>query len=250
MTARVPDHYIGVWQRERLKRGSEPWDLNNRVYWLQTHRWHADVRIPRDRPDFSGVTSLAQCSDVQLRALLKQESFCGITVVEDDICRWVRQIDMRLRETNDFGRMRFDVNMVEEFGIEIDSYEIWRRLPGSQNVSFALERASIPPAADDASRAILCVAGDRFIYTRNRPMWAAPAVRARHQIALRTVPRVDLEAFLDFEGSFGSIVDGVGRISMSTLPWREGEVLFSMTEIDAARRGDTGAHAAGWRPIV
>jgi hypothetical protein len=249
MSARVPDHYIGVWQRERLKRSNEPWDLNNQVYWLQTPRWHADVRVPHDRPDFSGVTSLAQCNDAQLHALLKQESFCGITVVDDDICRWVRQIDVRLRETNDFGRMRFEADMVEEFGIEIDSYEIWRRLPGTLGESYALERVPTLTAGDDSARAVLCVAGDRFIYTRNRPMWAASAVRARSQIALGKAPRAELEAFLDFEGSFGTIVDGVGRITMSTLPWRQGEVAFSMDEIDAARHGTYGTDAFGWRPI-
>jgi hypothetical protein len=223
--------------------------LNNQVYWLQTPSWHADVRVPQDRPDFLGITSLAQCSDAQLHWLLKQESFCGVTVVDNDICRWVRQLDVRLRETNDFGRMRFDGDMVEEFGIEIDSYEIWRRLPGTLGVSFAMERVSTSAAEDDSARAVLCVAGDRFIYTRNRAMWAAPAVRARSQIALGKAPRAELEAFLDFEGSFGTIADGVGLITMSTLPWREGEVAFSMDEIDAVRQDTDGAVSSGWRYI-
>jgi hypothetical protein len=116
-------------------------------------------------------------------------------------------------------------------------------------VSFALEQVPTSTAGDDSSRAILCVAGDRFIYTRNRPMWAAPAVRARSQIALGKAPRAELEAFLDFEGSFGSITDGVGRITMSTLPWREGEAVFSMAEIDAALRSSAVADSSEWRLV-
>jgi hypothetical protein len=228
-----------MWQRSKLRRGTAPWDLTTRVYWLQTPYWHADIRVPVDRPDFTGVDCLAACSESQLQALLQQEAFCGTTIVENDICRWVRQIDFRLRETNDFGRMVFEGNQLEEIGVETDYYELWHRLPGSNRRSFVLQQVR-DDGGEDANKAFLCVAGDYFIYSRNRPMWTSPAVRARKQIELGKASRRDIEAFVDFESSFGKIEDGVGRIVMSTLPWREGQVAFDVQEFALERLAGSG----------
>ena len=254
MTNLIPEHYIGVWQRKKLRRGDAPWDLTTRVYWLQTPSWHADIRVPAERPDFSGVGSLAACSDVQLKALLEQEAFCGITIVQREICHWVRQIDFRLRETNDFGRMVFEGDTLEEIGVETDYYELWQRLPGSDGLSYVLEQVvGNGNNNGDGGKAFLCVAGDYFIYTRNRQMWTSPAVRTRKQIELGHASRSEIEAFLDFESSFGKIEDGVGRITMSTLPWREGQVVFELQEFLAERveegPGNSDAKQRKWKAI-
>ncbi|NLP63605.1 hypothetical protein [Paraburkholderia sacchari] len=248
-TNSVPVEYVGVWKRSKLRRGTAPWDFTTRVFWLQTPFWHADIRIAPDRPDFSNVKSLADCNQEQLDALLTQEAFCGTTTVEDDVCRWTRYIDYRLRDTDDFGQMVFDGNNVEEIGIETDYYELWHKLPESLGRAFALQRND--PQCKHG-RSVLCVAGDYFIYSRDRPMWTSPAVRTRRKIQNRCVGRRELEAFLDFESSFGTVKDGVGMIEMSTLPWREGQVAFDLNliaqEIEAARTSNREVH--GWAPIT
>lgn len=244
MTAYIPKNYIGVWERKKLRRGTAPWDLTTRVYWLQTSSWHADIRVPADRPDFAGVDSLAACSDEQLKALLSQEAFCGTTIVQDDICRWVRQLDFRLRETNDFGRMVFEGNALEEFGVETDYYELWDRLPKSDGISHVFEQVT---GDGDAGKAFLCIAGDYFIYTRNRHMWTSPAVRARKQIEMGNASRGEIEAFLDFESSFGKIEGGVGRVTMSTLPWREGQVAFELREFLPERLAGPDLRSSAWQ---
>lgn len=241
MNGEIPEHYIGVWQRSKLRRGTAPWDLTTRVYWLQTPHWHADIRVPADRPDFTGVDCLAACSESQLRALLEQEAFCGTTIVESDICRWIRQIDFRLRETNDFGRMVFEGDRLEEIGVETDYYELWHRLPGSNGRSFVLQQIC-NDSSEDAPKAFLCVAGDYFIYSRDRAMWTSAAVRARKQIELGTASRQDIESFVNFESSFGKIKDGVGRIVTSTLPWREGQVAFDVQEFALERLAGSDPH--------
>lgn len=241
-TNSVPSNYVGVWSRSKLRRGNGPWDFTTRVFWLQTPFWHADIRIPADRPDFSGVKSLAECSQKQLNALLMQEAFCGTTTVEDDVCRWSRQIDYRLRDTDDFGQMVFNGNDVEEIGIETDYYELWHKLPDSIGRSFALQRDELH---GEQRRSFLCVAGDYFIYSRNRPMCTSPAVRIRRKIQTECAGRQELEGFLDFESSLGKIKDGVGTIQMSTLPWREGQVAFDLDviaeEIKAAQLSNNAA---------
>ncbi|NPT45790.1 hypothetical protein GNZ12_31620 [Paraburkholderia sp. 1N] len=248
MTNRIPSNYVGVWKRSKLRRGASPWDLTTRVFWLQTPYWHADIRIPADRPDFSGVCSLKECSPEQLQALLQQEAFCGFTTVEDDVCRWLRQIDYRLRETDDFGQMRFTGNDVEEIGIATDYYELWHKLPDSVGQSFALER--IQNSGDEHQQAYLCVAGGYFIYSRNRGMWTSPAVRARRKIEGGTASRAEIEAFVDFESSFGTIEEGIGRIEMSTLPWREGEIAFDLNDLAMEIASVPSATVRkGWRLI-
>ncbi|MGU7782160.1 hypothetical protein [Burkholderia sp. PU8-34] len=246
MTKSVPQHYVGVWQRAKLRRGTSPLDVTTRVFWLQTPRWHADIRVPADRVDFARVASIGECDDRQLDALLQQEAFCGITSVDGDVCRWHRQIDYRLRETDDFGRMAFEGDRAEEFGIATDYYELWHRLPDSAGPSIALERIDF---ADGAfRRAFLCIAGDYFIYARDRALGTSPAVRTRSKIALGTATRAEIEAFVDFESSFGKIVSGAGTITLSTLPWREGAIAFEIESL-AVAVGGTHARESGWRPI-
>ena len=245
MNQPIAQRYVGVWRRSKLRRGTSPWDFTTRVYWLQTPRWHADIRVPANRPDFSGVRSIRECSDAQLAALLEQEAFCGVTTVEGEVCRWLRQIDYRLRDTDDFGRMVFAGNDVEEIGIATDYYELWHRLPDSVGPSFALTRIG-----DDAERrkAYLCVAGEYFVYMRDRALPTSPAVRIRSKIALGSAQRDEIEAFLDFEASFGRIVNGQGIVELSTLPWREGALAFETGRL-AAEINVPLAGESRWRLI-
>ncbi|BBI73529.2 hypothetical protein HAALTHF_30630n [Vreelandella aquamarina] len=62
--------------------------------WLQGHQWHADLRIPADAPDFSGIQSLEECSRSQLEWLASLTAFTGLTQIEDGICTWHRFQDL------------------------------------------------------------------------------------------------------------------------------------------------------------
>ncbi|MDB5956097.1 hypothetical protein [Ramlibacter sp.] len=218
----VPRHYLGVWERKVLRVGSEPQDTRTRVFWLQTPHWHADVRVPADRPSFAGVASPADCSVQQLRWLVRQEAFAGITTVSGDRCWWHRMIDFRFRRSQDVGRMAFAGEQVEEFGVHADYYELWQRLPGTGTGARAWQDTAGP-------RRIACVAGDRFLFVRERPVWDAEAVRIQARIELGEASRVELEAFVDFEASFGRIEGDAARIELSTLPWREGAIAFTLS---------------------
>jgi hypothetical protein len=61
----VPDCYLGTWQRSLLQT-SQMRDTTTQVFWLQTRNWHADLRVPANRPDFSATTCLTDCDDGQL----------------------------------------------------------------------------------------------------------------------------------------------------------------------------------------
>jgi hypothetical protein len=181
---------------------------------LQTSLWHADLRLPCRRPDFSVSRELAECSPAQQRWLATQQGFCGVTEVRDDICQWHRYGDFHAPAgCRDIGRMLFhrDGNTVEEYGIEADYHETWQRLPESVGPT-----AAWISAATALSR-LLLVAGDCFFLVRPRKR---PLPRGRSLAATLQ----DGPDCLDFELSFGRI-RGAGsawRILHSTLPWREG----------------------------
>jgi hypothetical protein len=117
--------YQGLWRRTLLET-LDGRDLDSLVYWLQTERWHADIRIPTGRPNFGGVNSLEQCAAAQLAWLLQQEGFAGVTVVEGDLCEWHRRMDYRCDSHRDIGHLRFSGGLLEEFGVERPYYERWQ----------------------------------------------------------------------------------------------------------------------------
>jgi hypothetical protein len=179
----------------------------------------------------------------QLQWLAQQEAFAGITMVERDRCWWHRLLDFQFRRSQDVGRMAFAGEQVEEFGVATEYYELWQRLPGTGAHARAWQDSAAP-------RRIACIAGDRFMYLRERRVWDAVAVRIQARIERGEASRGELEAFVDFELSFGRIEGDAARIALSTLPWREGDIAFTVSELErepwrAAAIDD--AHAAAFQ---
>lgn len=210
----VPDQYIGVWKRTLLRTPAIE-DTTSQVYWMQTQSWHADIRVSAGRPPCVGKSSLATLSRDELLGLSRQQGFSGTTLVEGDICRWLRRYDFQPPSgANDIGRMEFDTpDRVFEYGVEADYFEIWERLPDSGGEHFAVEQS------DDPLRMVLA-AGAYFMTVRPR---SSTLPQAMNLAALATdAGDAALRALLDFEINFGmrSSTDA-WTITHFTLPWRE-----------------------------
>lgn len=221
----VPAPYLGVWRRSLLRTPRQQ-DTASRVLWLQTAHWHADLRIPSGRPDFSGVAALAECDDAQLTWLATQQGFCGLTQVDGDRCTWHRLTDFQpANGSRDVGRMAFDGERLIETGVEADYLETWERLPESRGGTAALELVGEdgrPPARP----AWLLVAGDCFCYVRGRRRPLPAADDLVSLIAEARPSREQLLDWLDVEISFGRRSGPAAwRIDHSTLPFREGQVV-------------------------
>ncbi len=206
-TAPVPDHYRGVWVRTLLTTPSSR-DDTTFVRWLQTSRWHADLRVPlAARPD-----------DLAL-----QQGFCGVTTVEvndgAEVCRWHRRLDFQPPGPHpDAGRIDFDGSeRLIETGVHADYLEVWERLPGSTGRFAMLE------AADSTAPSMLLVSGEFAMRVRpRRAAWPGDTTTAD---TLRDLVRRHPEAapaLLDFEISFGRLAQGRLSIEQSSLPALEG----------------------------
>lgn len=217
MRATVPEEYVGLWRRTLLRApGVE--DTTTRVYWLQTPSWHADIRVPADRPVLSGRTGLTALSVQEMRSLARQQGFAGITEVEGDLCRWHRRIDYQPPSGfNDVGRMQFEgPDRLLEYGVEQDYFEVWERMPGGGE-SEVLEHD------DPIGRpTVLLSLWPWVMFVRARGTALGRATGLAELVAAADGPvRV---ALLDFEISFGrrDETGGTWRIELSTLPWLEG----------------------------
>lgn len=223
----VPSALAGVWQRSLIEGAGIERDTRSTVLWLQTPSWHADLRIPPDRPDFSRCHRLDDCSGDQLRWLARQQGFAGITEVRregsDTLCEWHRRIDLQpARGRPDIGRLVFgaDGNVLEEYGVGADYHETWRRLPGSGSESLGWQRLG-------QQRELLLVAGAYFFFVCDRRPASHPPQDAPRLADLLERGAATAAELLDLELSFGRRALGTAgwTIEHSTLPWREGSTL-------------------------
>jgi hypothetical protein len=208
----VPQRYRGVWVR-RLLATPTARDDTTVVRWLQTARWHADLRIPADaRP----------AGDDDVGQLARQQGFFGVTTVHDDargeVCTWHRHADLQPPAAlADAGWMVFDgTERVLETGVHADYHEVWERQPGS------VGRHAVVATRDDVPTTWL-VAGRFAMRVRPRatawPAGVSPGDTLAGVVARHPGTAVGL---LDFEISFGALDGGWWTIAHSTLPHLEG----------------------------
>jgi hypothetical protein len=263
--ADVPERYRGVWRRNQLDipglRDTTTW-----ARWLQTARWHADLRVP----DAARTAEVLQTTPPH-PALALQTGFFGRTEVfwpppSGERCTWHRHLDVQPdRGRPDTGWMAFerDEGIVVETGLNGDFREEWERIPNSTGRSMVLaERA--PTVAGAASEVASCgtrwlLSGEYLMRVRPRqtgwlaadgtpllwPEGTAPGDTLA--VVLSRHPQ-QAAALLDFEISYGSLRDGRWLIEHSTRPALEGRSeAFAAHRIDAQTAEITGSGHTGAR---
>jgi hypothetical protein len=227
LRAPVPEEFLGFWQRTLLEVAGAEREAGWQVFWLQTRRWHGDLRVPVQRPDFAGCRSLADCVPEQRRWLAAQKGFAGITEISagpgpDDstatFCQWNRVVDFQpARPTRDYGRIVFHPGggALDEIGVDSNYRETWVRLPQSMGATAAWRK----DGSDAGFGELLLVAGNCFFYLRDRA-GAVPAGISLAEIANSP----DATMCLDMELSAGrwEMTSQSGVVTHSTLPWCEG----------------------------
>lgn len=242
MTHPVPDAFLGVWKRTLLRTPASD-DTTSTVYWLQTPRWHADIRIPSSRTATEGARGLADLGSGSLRSLALQQGFAGVTTVEGDICRWHRRVDYQPPSRfADIGRIAFQsVDRMHEYGVEQDYFEVWERVPGSVGTWAALARI-------EAGRTVsMFRSGDHAIRVVPRLDALPPADNLL--AALSPWDDARAQRWLDFEISLARLdPSGAWIVRHSTLPWLEGDRLADgevLAAVEAGAGTQAGRHWQG-----
>ena len=218
----VPNALLGLWERTLLETwedGTTQRDTETRVFWLQTPHWHADLRIPTHRPDFSGVTNLEACSDDQLRFIASQEAFCGLTRVEGAYCSWLRLHDLHAGLAPDIGRIDYaDTDFLIEHGVASAYLEHWHRVTGSIPNADEDPFAQSPPF-EQTLDGLLCLTSAGWRITV-RPRTIAPE-DCNPYAPLTELTRAALLWRASLEITLSKAVDGDWRPVLSTHPWVE-----------------------------
>ncbi|MDQ2766225.1 MAG: hypothetical protein M3Y30_03620 [Gemmatimonadota bacterium] len=238
-SAALPAWLPGVWTREWIERKGARTDLLE-VHYFQSPSAFGDVRFPRDRPSFAHARSFAELSDAELMLLAKQRGFAGFTTMTADVATWHREIDFQPPDTSvDAGRLkRIDHLHMREHALDGSYTESWRSV-GATDGGFLVLREE---HAERVQR-VLIVAGDRFLYVRNRKH-DLPVAESLESLASSThASRAEIVEYLDCEFSYGQVRGGSApwTIEQSTIPWREGAHLELADELVAI---DGGASVA------
>lgn len=215
----LPPRWHGLWERTLLERygpGSLTSDRPARVYWLQTPQWHADIRIPLERPSFDGVAALAACDHNQLSFIAGQEAFCGLTRVDGKICTWLRMFDLNPGTSLDVARMDFShEGLIVETGIAEKYVEHWSLTAGSKPGRETPEPVSV------SGQAMFLASGNWGIHIALRPepadefdLYCHPGKRSREHLIWQSSLCLSL---CEHAG-------GAWNVRLSTFPWLEGRI--------------------------
>lgn len=214
--APVPERYLGVWQRTLLTTTRGVHDTTTQVYWLQTARLFADLRIPSPAPQ-------------SVRELLTQTGFAGVTEITEpagsaELCQWHRAFEMQPpRASNDIGTMHFATSeRVLEDGLDGSYHEVWQRLPDSIGRNWGQWLV-----AADGRQGCLLLAGDYFVFaaSRHKPLPLADSLLTLLEEGACPVH------LLECELSFGRHHFGKQpwQIELSTITERIGQALLPAT---------------------
>jgi hypothetical protein len=244
----VPTWLSGAWKRFWIRDGDDgPTRSSVIVRNIQTPTLFGDVRVPDTRPSYSGATSLHDLSDAQLATLYDQQGFSGFTTVAPGhITTWHHEIDYQPPDgSTDIGRIELSEgrNMFEH-GVEASYLEHWWYLESGGGSFFGFRVTRARPDGTTRTEAILSVAGDHFIYARNRKDDLPNANSLRDLIKSSGAGREQIIEILDCEVSHGFVEGGTfpWQIQLSTLPFKQGRTLDVVREVLADPKSGAVSH--------
>lgn len=227
----VPDIFTGAWQRTAPD--------NARSFWLQSRHLHAYLTIPNDRPDFSGKSSLAECSLDELIWLAGQDGAAGACILEsNNVLHRRRQIDYSPTRGKPFlRRMRREGMLMHEESLSGTCQVTWQNISGdgAEIIAFRFQDESMSADFSEPCKGVLLIAGDCFMFARDRGVYALQAESLQVLAECKDYGTEELIPLLDFEISYGLRAGGAlpWEIKLSTLPFREGSALLAPNEFEA-----------------
>jgi hypothetical protein len=233
----APEWVTGIWRRDLITLSDGTVDSDTRVYWGQTRSLYVDIRVPADRTRCSPAQSFSDLSRQDFRLLARQRGFAGHVSIVGDQCTWFRDIDYQPDTGRpDTGLLRLDGDCLYETGeassvIGAGYEEVYRRERRGDRLRVALrlvKAEGVPFDGQAATRSILVLLDDRFLFARSRKVLLPAAECLQSLIDDAGSNRNLIQAYLDCEVSLGTIgPHALWQIDLSTIPFREGRRLFA-----------------------
>jgi hypothetical protein len=224
----------GLWRRSLLIRPDGTRDTTTRVWWLQGAHVFIDLRQPANPPDFSGVRGLEDLCAEQCAWLAQQQGFAGRLVCDGSCFEWRRELDFQPDSGQpDAGTLHWNGDILVETGRDSPYVEHWHR----DAHSAAVPNYSVTLRAPDRNvRAFMLRAGGVFMFAREREHEYVQERRHRSANALplggtlsehvaAAGDLAEMQALLNCEISFGEVRGDDFHITVSTLPYRVGDVV-------------------------
>lgn len=233
MPSTVPDWLRGLWKRVSIETPDGQRDTQTQVFYLQTSSCFGDLRVPIDRPDLKHA-SFPGLTQKDVAALARQQGFAGITQFEQGQGQWLRYIDYQPPQpVRDVGLLYWQDGILIEDGIDQIYREEWQKVDdGTEDYTVLVLAAD--GTSDHAStwQASLVIAGDYFIYSRNRPI-DLPTAETLADCLTGAIDFEQQQNYLACEISFGLCRSGrvPWEVMRSTLPWREGASLWLSSDL-------------------
>ncbi len=208
----------GLWRRSLIHWPDGRRDVTTSVTWLQGPNDYADLRVPQQRPDFSGIAALNDLTREQMLFLASQEGFAGQLSFDGRFFEWHRHIDYQPKSAMaDAGRLWFEDGRMIEEGRDVRYIEHWHRDENTVRLPCGTLRLS-----DQTSQApgFLVRSGSHFMYARDRSKPLHPGGTLLEQVSAASDDA--MRAAIDCEISFGRISVFGWTIETSSLPFREG----------------------------
>src|ERR1700682_6457201 len=226
----VPSWLTASWERLWVINGASGTPTNTvNVRNIQTPPLFGDCRIPKDRPRYPKAKSLEDLSDKELETLYPQEGFSGNTTVEGYLVTWHHEITYQPPDGSvDIGRIELQEGRgMFEHGVQSAYTEHWWRLEDAGNNFLGIETFRILGPDKQRLHEILSVAGDHYIYARNRSLDLPMADSLAALIKKEKYKRKQIIEILDMEVSHGCVLGGrvPWEVKFPTLPYKEDKPL-------------------------
>lgn len=235
-TQPVPSWITASWERLWVINNNQGPPTNTvNVRNIQTPTLFGDCRIPKDRPSFPKAKSLDDLSDKELETLYPQEGFSGYTTTEGYVITWHHEIDYQPPDGSiDIGR--FEIlggRNVYEHGVQASYLEHWWRLEEPGTYFLGVKTMRNLGKNQQRVHEVFSVAGDHFIYARNRAFDLPMANSMADLIKKEKYKRKQILAILDLEVSHGFVLGGrvPWEVQFSTLPFKENKPLDFASQI-------------------
>lgn len=239
----VPVWTLGCFKRRSITFFNGDSDDSTLVLWLQSRGLTGDLRLAAERPRPSSRAALSDMSLDQLTQLAQAEGglsptrfeATGVAGVElSGVMNWPDWNAFQLHaKWPEPGHLRRVGDCLIEYAPSGAYVEDWRLQPSGDGPLIGL---TLLDETDAKTGQLLhhggglVIAGEHAILVRGRAQPLPPAERITDLLErARTEPQL-LDAIFGFEASYARR-DGSGRyvVEASTLPWREGRALLSLS---------------------